>query len=156
MTAFKDMWDKAASQEKKQFVSDDLPEGSYYAEVMACKYGPTKNNDKEMVSWDLRVVQGEFKNRRIFVNRAFSRTDESEQNQKAIERVLNDFIQLDLKADSASLKQTMSDIVGKTIELSLKKANTGMFYNFRRIVEGAVDAPPSSGAAKSGNDEQPF
>ena len=86
------------------------------------------------------------KNQRIFVNRPFSRTDESELNQKAIERALNDFIQLDLKADTASLAQTMSDIVGKIIELSLKKANTGMFYNFRRIVENAVDA----------NDKPPF
>lgn len=150
---FADMWNKAATQEKKQFASDDLPEGTYYAEVVSCKLGPTRAGDKDMVSWDLRVAQGEMKNRRIFVNRAFSKTDESEQNVKAIERALNDFIQLDLKADSTSLKQTMIDVTGKTIEISLKKANTGMFYNFRRIVDGAVDAPKPQ---TDPNDAPPF
>lgn len=143
---FKDMWDKAATQPKKQFDNVELPEGTYTAEIVSCKLGKTKDQSKDMITWDLRIVVGEHKNQRIFVNRPFSRTDESEQNQKAIERALNDFIQLDLKADTASLAQTMSDIVGKIIELSLKKANTGMFYNFRRIVENAVDA----------NDKPPF
>lgn len=132
---FADLWNKAAQAEKKQFGSDDLPDGTYITEVMSCKLGPTKAGTKDMVSWDLKVIEGEQKNNHIFVNRAFSKTDASEENLKAIQRALNDFIDLGLKADTASLAGTMRDIVGKNIEIKLAPGNSGQFKNFKRIVE---------------------
>ena len=36
---FKDMWDKAATQPKKQFDNVELPEGTYTAEIVSCKLG---------------------------------------------------------------------------------------------------------------------
>lgn len=156
---FAEMWDTAAGTEKKQFDTEDLPEGTYTCEVLVCKMGRNKADTKDMISWDLRVVQGEQKNRHIWVHRPFSK-ETTEENQKAIARALDDFKQLDLKADSKSIKQTMLDIVGKLIEISLKNGTNGQFRNFRRIVEGAVDAPkpaPGAGAFPGvPDDEIPF
>lgn len=161
---FAEMWDSAAGAEKKQFDTEDLPEGTYACEVLMCKMGRNKADTKDMISWDLRVVQGEQKNRHIWVHRPFSK-ETTEENQKAIARALDDFKQLDLKADSKSIKQTMLDIVGKLIEISLKNGTNGQFRNFRRIVEGKADAapagtgtPPVGGGAFSGvpDDEIPF
>ena len=67
MGSFKDMWNTAAKEETKSFQGEDLPEGTYNAEVLDCKIKPTKAGDKHMTAWDLRVVDGTYKNRRIFV-----------------------------------------------------------------------------------------
>ena len=155
---FAEMWDAAASAEKKQFDNEDLPEGTYVCEVLACKMGRNKADTKDMISWDLRVVQGEQKNRHIWVYRPFSK-ETTEENQKAIGRALDDFKQLDLKADSSSIRQTMIDIVGKLIEIKLTPDKSGGQYrNFRRIVEGKSDKviPPAGLAANPGHDEIPF
>ena len=151
---FAEMWDTAAGAEKKQFDTEDLPEGTYICEVLVCKMGRNKADTKDMISWDLRVVQGEQKNRHIWVHRPFSKED-TDENRKAIARALDDFKQLDLKADSKSIKQTMLDIVGKLIEISLKNGNNGQFRNFRRVVEGRADAgAPPAGPAPA--EEHPF
>lgn len=132
---FKDMWDTAAKAEKKTFSNEDLPEGNYITEVISCKLGQTKAGDKDMVSWELKVVEGEQKNNHIWVYRPFSKTDGSEQNIKAIERALNDFKQLDLPCEAEVLGNTMQGIVGKIIEIALKNGTNGQFKNFKRIVE---------------------
>lgn len=151
---FKDLWNTAAKQEPKQFATEDLPEGTYICEVLSCKLTKTKAGDKDMIAWDMRVVQGEHKNSHIWLNRPFSKTDASEQNIKAIERATGDFVLLGLSADTVSLAKTMTDIVGKHIEISLKNGTNGQFKNFKRI----VDAPPAD-AAPAGtapDDEGPF
>jgi len=132
---FAAVWNKAAKAEKKQFGGDDLPEGTYIVEVMKCTLGPTKAGDKDMVSWDLKVIEGEQKNNHIFINRAFSKVDESEQNIKAIQRALNDFIDLGLNAEAPVLKKTIREVVGKNIEIKLVAGEKGQFQNFKRIVE---------------------
>lgn len=132
---FKDLWNTAAAAEVKTFSNEDLPEGTYITEVISCKLGPTRAGDKDMVSWDLKVVEGEQKNSHIFVNRAFSKTDASEQNIKAVERALNDFKILELPCTDTTIGKTMKDIVGKRIEISLKNGTSGQFKNFKRIVE---------------------
>lgn len=132
---FAEMWNTTAKEEKKSFSRDDLPEGIYIAEVISCKLGPTKAGDKDMVSWDLKVIEGTQKNNHIFVNRSFSKTDESEQNIKAINRALDDFKQLELACTSDVIGKTMRDIIGKKIEISLKNGTSGQFQNFKRIVE---------------------
>lgn len=162
MGSFKDMWNTAAKEETKSFQGEDLPEGTYNAEVLDCKIKPTKAGDKHMTAWDLRVVDGTYKNRRIFVNRVFSQTDESEQNRKAIKRAVDDFKLLGLPCLPEEIEKSMKDAVGKIIELRIKNGNTPgtQFQNFLRIVEGAVDAPkPAAGAgAFPGvpDDEIPF
>lgn len=132
---FKDMWNTAAKTEVKVFSTDDLPEGPYITEVMSCKLGPTKKGDKDMVSWDLKVIEGEQKNNHIFVNRSFSKTDASEENIKAINRALDDFKILGLPCEAEVLGNSMKSIVGKNIEISLKNGNSGQFKNFKRVVE---------------------
>lgn len=156
MATFADMWNKAAKAGKKQFNNDDLPDGLYVTEVVSCKMGMTKDQTKDMVSWDLKVVEGEQKNNHIWVHRPFSKTDDSEQNEKAIQRALNDFIDLGLNAEAAVLKSTMIDIVGKHIEIKLVAGTNGQFKNFKRIVE-PIPATPigNQGASSFGNDVFP-
>lgn len=139
---FKDLWNAAAKTEVKQFTTEDLPEGTYIAEVISCKLGPTKKGDKDMVSWDLKVVEGDQKNSHIFVNRAFSKTDPSEENIKAIDRALNDFKLLGLPCEAEILGITMKNIIGKNIEISLKNGTNGQFKNFKRIVEKTPTITP--------------
>lgn len=145
--SFKDMWGTAAKEETRSFSGEELPEGTYNAEVLDCKIKPTKAGDKHMTAWDLRVVDGAYKNRRIFVNRVFSQTDESEQNQKAIKRAVDDFKLLGLPCSTDEIKDTMLNVIGKIIELKIKNGNTPgtQFQNFLRIVE----TPVGNGAAAS-------
>jgi hypothetical protein len=138
---FKDFWNKKANAETKTHSYEDLPEGNYITEVISCKMGKTKSGTKSMVSWDLKVIEGEQKNNHIFVNRPFywigaSESDiTSEQNDKAIDRMMDDFKLLGLKITADVLNETMLKMVGKTIEISLKNGTNGQFQNFRRIVE---------------------
>jgi hypothetical protein len=148
---FKDMWNTAAKADISAPSFEDLPEGTYIAEVLSCKLGPTKAGDKDMVSWDLKVVEGQYKNSHIFVYRPFSKTDESEQNVKAINRALDDFKILGLDCTAEALAKSMRDIVGKKIEISLKNGNSGQFKNFKRIVE---DVPTVN--AEIISDDVPF
>lgn len=141
---FKDLWNTAAKTEVKQFTIEDLPEGTYIAEVISCKLGPTKAGDKDMVSWDLKVTEGEQKNNHIAVYRSFSKTDPSEANVNAINRALNDFKILGLPCEAEILGQTMQKIVGKKIEISLKNGTSGQFKNFKRIVEVVSVAAPAA------------
>lgn len=150
---FKDLWNATAKTEVKTFSRDDLPEGTYIAEVISCKLGPTKAGDKDMVSWDLKVTEGGQKNNHIFVNRSFSKTDESEANIKAIERALNDFKILGLPCEAEVLGNTMKNIVGKTIEISLKNGTSGQFQNFKRIVEVVPTVTPE---IMPDNESDPF
>ena len=138
MASFKDMWNKAASEEVKVFQTEDLPEGTYFAEVVSCKMGKTKAGDKDMISWDLKLVEGEQKNKHIWQHRPFSTTDTSEANEKAIERAINDFKLLALPCGADVINQTMIDVVGKCIEVSIKNGTNGQFKNFKRIVEAPV------------------
>ena len=139
---FKDMWNVAAQQEKKQFV--DLPEGTYQGRVIKCafetrKKDPTKTN----LVWDLQITDGEYKGQHAFIYRSFSRTDTSEQNQKAINRVLNDFIQLDLPCDADVIDKTMAGVVGKIVEFKFAADNNGgMWKNINRIVHVPVVESP--------------
>lgn len=156
---FKDLWNATAKTEVKQFTIEDLPEGIYIAEVVSCKLGPTKAGDKDMVSWDLKVTEGDQKNNHIVVYRSFSKTDPSEQNIKAIERALNDFKILGLPCEAEVLGQTMQKIMGKKIEISLKNGTNGQFKNFKRIVEVAPvvsDQTPSFVAEIFPEEEKPF
>jgi len=141
MANFKDMWNSMAKTEVKQFTIEDLPEGTYIAEVVSCKLGPTKAGDKDMVSWDLKVIEGAQKNNHIAVYRPFSKTEDSEQNIKAIDRALNDFKLLNLPCEAEVLGNSMKNVVGKNIEISLKNGTNGQFKNFKRIVEDVPAAP---------------
>jgi len=145
MGSFKDMWNTAAKEETRAFQGEDLPEGTYTAEVLDCRFKPTKAGDKEMAAWDMRVVQGEYKNRRIFVNRVFSKTDESEQNQKAIKRAVDDFKLLGLPCSPEETPQSMIAVIGKIIELRIKNGTTPgtQFQNFLRIVETTPTPAPA-------------
>lgn len=156
---FKDMWNAAAKTEVKVFSNEDLPEGSYIAEVISCKLGPTKKGDKDMVSWDLKVIEGNQKNNHIFVNRSFSKTENTEENMKAINRALDDFKILGLPCEAEVLGSSMKNIVGKTIEISLKNGNSGQFKNFKRIVEKPVVITPeviNPDEVPFGLEEKPF
>lgn len=156
-TSFRDLWDKAAGEEVKRGSFDPLPEGSYTAEVLSCKMGKTKAGDKDMISWDMKVVEGEQKNNHVWQHRPFSRTDESESNMKAIERATDDFKLLGLPCGTADLEKSMLGIVGKQIELSIKNSSTGngQFINFKRIVPAAAAAPVSAEPAAK-DDGLPF
>jgi len=149
MSNFADLWNKAATEPKKQF-DNDLPDGTYTFEVVSCKLDKTKAQDKDMVIWGLRVVSGDHKGVNYWINRAFSKTDESDSNIKAVKRAIGDFIDLGLDANTAVLGKTMEDVVGKLIEVKLvPDKNGGQFKNFRRIVEGRADTPapaPKPGA----------
>ena len=153
---FADMWNKAAGAEKKQFGNDDMPDGTYITEVISCKLGKTKDQSKDMVSWNLKVIQGEQKKNHIFVHRPFSKTDMSEQNEKAIQRALNDFIDLELSADTEQLAKTMRDVVGKNVEIKLVAGTNGQFKNFKRIVDVLpVEVVPTVNAEVV-SEEDPF
>lgn len=152
---FKDFWNKRAKAEVKTFSNEDLPEGNYIAEVMSCKIGKTKSGNKTMVSWDLKVIEGEQKNNHIFVNRPFfwigsSESDiTSEENGKAIDRMMDDFKILGFTVTDDVLNKTMANMVGKTIEINLKNGTNGQFKNFKRIVELKSDPRPQSSNAES-------
>ena len=135
---FKDMWNSAAQQEKKQFT--DLPAGTYKGRCLKCAFEPSKADpSKTNLVWDLQVIDGDQKNNHAFIYRSFSKTDPSEQNQKAINRVLNDFVQLDQPCDADVIGKTMESLVGKIIEFSYKPDNNnGMWKNLHRIVEAPV------------------
>ena len=146
---FKDMWNTAAKQEKKQF--SDLPAGTYKGRVIKCAFEPAKGDPlKTNLVWDLQIVDGEHKNSHAWIYRSFSKTDKSEQNQKAINRVLNDFVQLGLPCEADVVGKTMEDVVGKVIEFTFKPdGRDGMWKNLNRIVPEPV---PSAAA----DDEAPF
>lgn len=151
---FADMWDSVASEPKKVFENTPLPDGDYMTEVLSVTLGETKDKLKAMFKWDLKIIEGDRKNCHIFVNRPFSKTDDSEQNVKALGRALNDFKALDLPCDRTHLDGTMKGLVGKHIEINLKEDGRGpdaqgrinQWQNFRRIVEIAPTAPSGADA----------
>ena len=156
MTSFKDMWNTAAQQEKKTF--GDLPEGTYKGEVKVCRFQPSKDGTKENLFWDLQVVEGEEKGSHIYVYRPFSKTDTSDDNQKAINRALNDFIQLELPCNAEAIEKTMINVVGKTVEIVLKNATNGngQFKNFKKIIEIENTPTESFGETEISDKELPF
>ena len=132
---FADMWNKKAKEAKKVIgMPDELPEGTYNTEVLVCKFGETKAG-KSMVFWDLKVVDGPQKNNHIHVYRVFSKTEDSEENDKAIDRALDDFKDLELPCDQQSIGKSMTHVIGKVIEIKLVKGTNGNFRNFKRIIE---------------------
>lgn len=154
---FKSLWNSTAAEEKKTFGGDTLPEGTYITEVISCKLGPTKAGDKDMVSWNLKVIEGAQKNCHIFVNRSFSKTDQSDQNIKAIKAALEDFKQLGLPCTAEVIGKTMREVVGKNIEIKLVASNNGgQFQNFKRIVEKPVAAAASFGSEVFPESDIPF
>jgi hypothetical protein len=153
---FAEMFDGIAKEPKKVFENTPLPEGDYVTEVLSVSLGETKDKLKAMFKWDLKIIEGDRRNCHIFVNRPFSKTDDSEQNQKALARALNDFKILDLPCDSKNLDKTMKNLIGKHIEINLKDDGRGpdannrinQWQNFRRIVEPApTEAVPEVAAS---------
>lgn len=150
------MWNKSAAQDKKQF--GDLPEGTYKAKVISCKFQPAKDGIKTNCAWDLQVIEGEQANNHIWVYRPFSKMDASEENQKALDRVLNDFVQLGVPATTDKIEKTMMDLVGKVIEIKLKSdGKDGQYKNFQRIITEPVAAAVQAAVSNTFPEEEaPF
>jgi hypothetical protein len=140
----KDFWNEEAGVEKKVFAGD-LPDGKYVATVLKCEFGKTKDGTKDKTHWDLQVTEGPHARSHIWVDRGFSKTDESEENKKAIQRMLDDFKQLDLPCGTATIAASMDSIIGKTVLIELKMGNTSQFKNFRGYpATGGPVMPPVS------------
>ncbi|CVK18493.1 hypothetical protein SPSPH_045650 [Sporomusa sphaeroides DSM 2875] len=153
--SFKDIWDEAAGQEVKQF-ADDLPDGKYQAEVIKCEFGKTKDQTKDKVHWELKVIDGEQKGSHIWIDRAFYKNDNSEDNKKAVRRATDDFKYLGFTPTSANLENIMKGLVGQTVEIELKSGNNGQFKNLRRIVEKPVaQTQAATNQSAFGNDKFP-
>ena len=162
MTTFAELWNAAASEPKKSFENVVFPEGDYKAEIMSVKLGPTKLGDKDMFSWDLKVIDGEYSNNHMFVNRSFSKTDMSDQNKNALIRALDDFKALNMQCDTANLNNSMKSLIGKKIEVRIKNGTKEgtQFTNFLRLIQDKPAAPATSGAEQFGGtvsgEEVPF
>jgi len=132
---FGSMWDRKAKEGKKVIgIPDELPEGLYEVKVLVCKFGETKTG-KSMVFWDLEVAVGQQKGNHIHVYRTFSKTEDTEENRKAIDSALDDFKQLGLDATRAAIARSMINLIGKVIEIKLVKGTNGNFRNFKRIID---------------------
>jgi hypothetical protein len=147
---FAEMFDSVANKPKKQYKVDNLPDGNYVMEIVSVVPGLTKNEEKRKISWDLKVAEGEYKNRHVFITYSFTQIND-ESNLKAIDRALDPFKILDMPCDSASINGSMKKLTGKYVEINLKDdgygpdadGNRGQWKNFRRIVEDVPQGAPA-------------
>ena len=145
---FNEMFDSIANAPRKKFEATPLPEGDYIAEVISVVLGETKDKIKGMFKWNLKIIEGERKNSHIFINRSFSKTDDSEQNEKALNRALEDFKILGLPCDRKNLENTMRILVGKHVQVNVKDSSSGngnQWYNLRCMLEPSPDDATSFG-----------
>jgi hypothetical protein len=139
----KDYWNEQAASEKKA-TAVELPEGTYTAEVMKCEFGKTRA-EGDKVFWDLKVLYDDYANCHCWVHSKFSKTDDTEENKKDINKMLDYFKALDLPCASDGIAASMASIVGKTIEFKIVEGSRGgRFTNFIRVVpeKPAVEAVP--------------
>jgi hypothetical protein len=136
-----DFWNEYAETERPVFISGDLEPGRYTAKVTKCAFGKT-NAGEDKVEWHLQMIDGPEPGHYFGVHRKFSKTDTSDENQKNIRRLLDDFKNLGLECTSDKIAASMAAIVGQVIEFKIVEGNQGgLFTNFVQVVKGGTVFP---------------
>lgn len=79
------------SVEEAKNNSQNLPKGTYIVEPVKMEIGATKQDKKPMFTLQVKVVEGEFKNRNLFMNRVIYGTKNDGAMIQSVQTILDKF-----------------------------------------------------------------
>ncbi|CAM2070255.1 DUF669 domain-containing protein [Sulfidibacter corallicola] len=144
LSSMDDDFVRAEKKESKSF--EDLPEGKYQVRVAKVELTKAKTTGNPMIKWELLVLSGKYRNRRIWRNSVLTANTMS-------------YIKTDLAicglelAKLSDLPLRLADLLDVDLEIFLKvKADSTNVY-FNKRLEGLDTAADS---APTGKDDIPF